>query len=105
MRARRCLRPLKGLAEYFDLSLGDSRAVRRLETAGLVRRDADQHDARRVRLYPTEKARENLQRLREVWSHLLEDAITDSGEIDSAISTLRQIETRLLARTSSPRRS
>ncbi|MFD2419093.1 MarR family winged helix-turn-helix transcriptional regulator [Amycolatopsis pigmentata] len=81
------------------ISSNFSRAVRRLEKAGLVRRDADQRDARRVRLYPTEKAQENLQRLREIWSHLLEDAVTDSDEIDAAISTLRNIETRLVARS------
>ena len=81
------------------ISSNFARAVRRLEKAGLVRRDADQHDARRVRLYPTEKAHQNLQRLREAWSRLLEETITDPGEIDAAISTLRQIETRLVART------
>lgn len=81
------------------ISSNFSRAVRRLEKAGLVRRDADQHDARRVRLYPTEKAQENLRRLREVWSRLLEGAVTESDEIDAAISTLRSIETRLVART------
>jgi len=81
------------------ISSNFSRALRGLEQAGLVRRDVDQDDARRVRLYPTEKAQQNLQRLRAVWSLLLEETITDSGEIDAAISTLRQIETRLLAST------
>lgn len=81
------------------ISSNFSRAVRRLEKAGLVRRDADQHDARRVLLFPTEKAQENLQRLREVWSRLLQEAVTDTDEIDAAISTLRNIETRLVART------
>ncbi|MFG2833191.1 MarR family winged helix-turn-helix transcriptional regulator [Streptomyces sp. NPDC048434] len=81
------------------ISSNFSRAVRGLEQAGLVRRDTDKHDARRVRLYPTEKAQENLQRLREVWSRLLEEAVTDSDDIDAAISTLRNIETRLVART------
>ena len=81
------------------ISSNFSRAVRRLEQAGFVRRDADQHDARRVHLYPTEKARENLQRLREDWSLLHEEANSDPGEIDAAISTLRQIETRLVTRT------
>lgn len=81
------------------ISSNFSRAVRRLEKAGLVRREADQHDARRVLLYPTEKAQENLQRLREVWSRLLDEAVTDSDEIDAAISILRNIETRLVART------
>lgn len=81
------------------ISSNFSRAVRRLEQAGLVRRDVDHHDARRVRLYPTEQAQENLQRLRGLWSRLMQEAITDADEIDATISTLRQIETRLVART------
>ena len=81
------------------ISSNFSRAVRRLEQADFVRREVDAHDARRVRLYPTEKARENLQRLRELWSRLLHDAVADPHEIDAAISTLRHIETRLIART------
>jgi DNA-binding MarR family transcriptional regulator len=64
-----------------------------------VRREVDQHDARRVRLYPTEKAQENLKRLRETWSRLLEGTVTDPVEIDAAIATLRHIETLLVART------
>ncbi len=64
-----------------------------------MRREVDQDDARRVRLYPTEKAQENLQRLREVWSRLFEETVADPAEIDAAISTLRHIETRLVART------
>ena len=81
------------------ISSNFSRAARRLEQAGFVRREVDAHDARRVRLYPTEKARENLQRLREVWSRLLEEAVADPDEIDAAITTLRHIETRLVSRT------
>jgi MarR family transcriptional regulator, temperature-dependent positive regulator of motility len=81
------------------ISSNFSRALGGLEKAGLVRREVDQHDARRVRLYPTEKAQENLQRLREVWSRLLEETVADPDEIDAAISTLRHIETRLVART------
>ena len=81
------------------ISSNFSRAVGGLEKAGLVRREVDQHDARRVRLYPTEKAQENLQRLREIWSRLLEETVADPDEIDAAISTLRHIETRLVART------
>ncbi|WP_405590365.1 MarR family winged helix-turn-helix transcriptional regulator [Streptomyces sp. NBC_01190] len=81
------------------ISSNFSRAIRRLEQAGFVRREVDAHDARRVRLYPTEKAQENLQRLHEAWSRLLEEAVTDSDDIDAAISTLRNIETRLVART------
>lgn len=81
------------------ISSNFSRAIGGLEGAGLVRREVDQHDARRVRLYPTEKAQENLKRLRETWSRLLEGTVTDPVEIDAAIATLRHIETLLVART------
>jgi DNA-binding MarR family transcriptional regulator len=64
-----------------------------------VRREVDQDDARRVHLYPTEKAQENLQRLREIWSSMLEETVADPDEIDAAISTLRHIEARLVNRT------
>jgi MarR family transcriptional regulator, temperature-dependent positive regulator of motility len=48
-----------------------SRVLRGLEKKGLVRRDIDPHDSRSVRLYPTARARENLQHLREEWSQTL----------------------------------
>ena len=76
-----------------------SRAVRGLERKGLVRREADAHDARRVRLYPTEKAADNLRRLRDAWSRLLDGTVTDPHEIAAVISTLQHIETRLVAKT------
>ena len=81
------------------ISSNFSRAVSGLEKAGLVRREIDQHDARRVLLFPTHKAQENLQRLREIWSRLLEATVTDPDEIDATISTLRNIETRLISRS------
>jgi DNA-binding MarR family transcriptional regulator len=81
------------------ISSNFSRAVGGLERAGLVRREVDRRDARRVRLYPTAKAQKSLQRLREVWSQLLDGTVVDPDEIDAAISTLRHIETRLVART------
>lgn len=81
------------------ISSNFSRAVRGLEKRGLVRRDVDEHDARRVRLYPTDKAAENLRRLRRIWSGLLAGIVTDPDEIDAVTSTLRHIETQLLERT------
>jgi DNA-binding MarR family transcriptional regulator len=80
------------------ISSNFSRALRGLETKGLVRRDVDQHDGRRVRLYPTPQAHDNLQRLRDVWSRLLDGIINDPEEIDNAISTLRRLETEFTAR-------
>lgn len=81
------------------ISSNFSRAVRGLEKKGLVRRDVDQHDARRIRLYPTARAQDNLHRLREVWSRLLDGILSGPEEIDAVNSTLRRIETQLVART------
>lgn len=78
------------------ISSNFSRAVRGLEKKGLVRRDADQDDARRVRLYPTARAHENLRHLRETWSHLLDGVVSDPEEVDALNATLRRIETRLV---------
>ena len=80
------------------ISSNFSRAVRGLERKGLVRRDADEDDARRVRLYPTDRAQDNLRQLREVWSRLLDETVDDLDHIDAVIATLRDIETRLIAR-------
>ncbi|ATY15129.1 MarR family transcriptional regulator [Amycolatopsis sp. AA4] len=81
------------------ISSNVSRAVRGLENKGLLRREADPDDARRVRLYPTPKAAENLQKLRDTWSSLLDGTFTDTGELDTVIKTLQGIETRLVARS------
>ncbi|WP_116200372.1 MarR family winged helix-turn-helix transcriptional regulator [Amycolatopsis circi] len=81
------------------ISSNVSRAVRGLETKGLLRRESDPDDARRVRLYPTEKAAENLQRLRDTWSTLLDGTFTDTAEIGTLITALQSIETRLVARS------
>jgi DNA-binding MarR family transcriptional regulator len=80
------------------ISSNFSRAVRGLEKKGLVRRDVDQHDGRRIRLYPTARAHENLQQLRDVWSRLLDGIVSDPEEIEAVNSTLRRIETQLVAR-------
>ncbi|QWF80303.1 MarR family winged helix-turn-helix transcriptional regulator [Amycolatopsis sp. CA-230715] len=80
------------------ISSNFSRAVRGLEKKGMVRRDVDEHDARRVRLYPTARAHENLQHLREVWSGLLDGIVTDPAEVDALNATLRRIETELVAK-------
>lgn len=86
------------------ISSNVSRAVRGLEKKGLLRRDADQHDARRVRLYPTPKAAENLERLRDTWARLLDGTVTDADEVDTLIAALQNIETRLVAQSRSATR-
>jgi len=80
------------------ISSNFSRALRSLEDKGLVHRVPDEHDARRVRLYTTDAAHENLRRLQDLWSHLL-DGIVDDSEADAIIATLRRLETALGARS------
>lgn len=75
-----------------------SRVVGGLEAKGLVRREADAHDARGVRLYPTAVAGENLKRLRDAWSRRLEGIIDDPATIDLINTTLKHIEAQLIAR-------
>jgi MarR family transcriptional regulator, temperature-dependent positive regulator of motility len=75
-----------------------ARALRGLEEKGLVRRDIDARDARGVRLYPTARARENLQDLREAWSRALEGIVDDPETIDLVNATLRRVENELTAR-------
>jgi DNA-binding MarR family transcriptional regulator len=78
-----------------QISSNFSRALRGLESKGLVHREADHEDARRVRLYPTARAQANLRQLHDIWSDLLDGVISDEAEIDSMITTLRHIETAL----------
>ncbi len=84
------------------ISSNFSRALRALEKKGLVRRERDPHDARRLRLYPTEQAQENLRRLRALWSELLAGAITDPADIEHLTRLLRRMETALTTRASGP---
>ncbi|XVQ07228.1 MarR family winged helix-turn-helix transcriptional regulator [Spirillospora sp. CA-255316] len=74
-----------------------SRALRGLEQKGLVRREVDVRDARCVRLYPTARARENLQHLRDTWSRTLKGVVDDPETIDFVNTTLRRIENELIA--------
>lgn len=75
-----------------------SRVLRILEEKGLVRREVDQWDARCVRLYPTDRAHENLQQLSESWNRTLEGIVDDPHAIDLVNATLRQIESGLSTR-------
>ncbi|GHH30862.1 MarR family winged helix-turn-helix transcriptional regulator [Lentzea cavernae] len=78
-----------------QISSNFSRALRNLERKGFVHREADQEDARRVRLYPTARAQENLRRLHDIWSDLLDGVVSDEDEVDAMIGTLRRMETKL----------
>lgn len=77
------------------ISSNTSRALRNLESKGLVRRVSDPDDARRVRLYPTDRAEQNLRELRRIWSELLAGVADDPAGIDTAVVLLRRIENGL----------
>lgn len=69
-----------------------SRALRDLESKGLIERVADETDGRQVRLVPTALAARNLRRLRGSWSRLLSAAGADDQDLDAALATLRDLE-------------
>jgi DNA-binding MarR family transcriptional regulator len=75
-----------------------SRVLRGLEEKGLVSREPDANDARRVSLYPTALARESRRRLGEEWRRLLRGIEDDPAKIDEFIATLRRIESELVSR-------
>jgi MarR family transcriptional regulator, temperature-dependent positive regulator of motility len=75
-----------------------SRVLRGLEFKGLISRDVDRRDARVVRLFPTERARESTEALRETWSETLGDIVDDPAEVDLVVTTLRHIEDELISR-------
>ncbi len=75
-----------------------SRVLRGLESKGLISRDADDHDARVVRLYPTERARESTEALRTTWSETLDGILDDPAELDLVIRTLHHVEDELISR-------
>lgn len=72
-----------------------SRVLRGLEEKGLVRREADHRDARIVRLYPTDRAHEDLRHLRESWSRTLDGILEDPATIECVNAALRQLESGL----------
>ncbi len=72
-----------------------SRALRDLESKGLVRRSADSADSRHTLLRSTELAAENLDLVRKIWARLLGEALEASGhEYDLAptLDLLRALE-------------
>jgi len=77
------------------ISSNFSRALRGLEKKGVVRREVDEADARRVRLYPTESARMNLQMLHDLWTNLLDGIVDDPADVDQVNAVLRRIEAAL----------
>lgn len=68
-------------------------ALRSLEGHGLIRRHRDEHDGRTSRLFVTDKADRNLERLRAHWSRRLTEALGgDTHGVEQARALLSSID-------------
>jgi|EndMetStandDraft_6_1072998.scaffolds.fasta_scaffold92177_2 DNA-binding MarR family transcriptional regulator len=74
-----------------------SRAVRSLESKGLVKRSTDGGDGRHAQLHTTRRADANLRRLRAHWSRLLSSAGADLRNLDPALRMLADLEAGITA--------
>jgi DNA-binding MarR family transcriptional regulator len=75
-----------------------STALRGLERRGFVERRTDPHDARGVNLFPTERAAENLQKLRRQWANQLAGALgADVENAAAATVLLQRVEAAMMA--------
>ncbi|MCX2931008.1 MarR family transcriptional regulator [Mycobacterium sp. CVI_P3] len=75
-----------------------STALRALERRGFVERRIDPRDARGVNLYPTERAADNLTRLRRQWASQMARALGgDLRDAAAATALLKRIEAGLAA--------
>ena len=75
-----------------------SRVLRGLERKGLVARTADDRDGRIARLFPTQRAVESTDALRETWSETLDGLVEDPEHLELVVRTLRHIEDELIDR-------
>jgi DNA-binding MarR family transcriptional regulator len=79
-----------------------SRVSKSLMAKGLLRREADAHDARGVRLYPTELAQANSELMRAAWSRALAGTRADPATLELVTTTLRHIEADLVSSAHPP---
>lgn len=82
-----------------------SRIIKGLIAKGLLLRKADERDARGVRLYPTQMAIANRERMREQWSQVLAGTTADLAAVELVNATLRRVESELVARGQAPSRA
>ncbi|BBY61878.1 MarR family winged helix-turn-helix transcriptional regulator [Mycolicibacterium helvum] len=75
-----------------------STALRALERRGFVERRTDPHDARGINLFPTDRAADNLKRLRRQWADQMASALGgDLQDVASAKALLERVEAGLVA--------
>lgn len=82
------------------------RLLDRLEDNGLVRREADPEDRRVRRVFPTERATQEQQRMRRVADAIVDEALADlaPAERDALIGLMSAVRAQLsrLTQASSP---
>lgn len=84
---------LHDVADGVNLQLSNaSAAIKRLVDFGLVQRERDLTDRRRITLALTSKASENLERVREEWRRTVSGADIDPDDLDAAFRVLRAID-------------
>ncbi len=75
-----------------------SRILRVLTEKGLLRQEADAHDARGKKLYLTDRAKANFKRMQDTWSRDLDGLIEDSDALEQVNATLKDLERKLVER-------
>lgn len=75
-----------------------ARTLRALEEKGMVYREKHESDARRTRLFPTERAGQDLEDLHGVWRTALADIIEEPEVLDTLTSSLARLEDGVAAR-------
>lgn len=84
---------LHDVADGVSLQLSNaSAAIKRLVDLGLVQRERDAADRRRIVLTLTPKASENLERVRQEWRRALSGAEIDTDDLDAAFRALSAID-------------
>lgn len=95
------------LAAHLGLkSSNASTTIRELEAKGLIRRRADEGDARAVKVFPADAARDHLAAKRASWDRAVRPYLDDPDVLDAAISLLAHLDQMLegdVARSATPR--
>lgn len=74
-----------------------STTIRELEAKGLLRRGADEGDARAVRVFPTDGAHDHLAAKRASWDCAVRPYLDDAEALDQTIALLAHLDRKLEA--------
>ncbi|WP_166969332.1 MarR family winged helix-turn-helix transcriptional regulator [Brevibacterium atlanticum] len=89
---------LHDVADGVNLQVSNaSAAIKRLVDVGLVERERDPEDGRRMILTLTRKAAENLSRVHEEWRGVIDGADLNEADVETAVRVLRTIDSWIAA--------